>query len=150
MNSKWLYWLVSFGGVGSIPKAPGTFGTLAAIPLWILLQNLHPYSYMILVLVLVLASVFICELYERAKGTHDSSEIVLDEVVGFLVAMTWVPLDVRWVVLGFVVFRLLDIFKPGPIGTIDRKLKGGAGVVFDDVFAGMVTNIVLQVSLTFI
>jgi phosphatidylglycerophosphatase A len=140
---------VTFFGLGLIPFAPGTWGTVGAIPLVWLFTMAGPYGYMFLTLMLCFAAVFASEVYERRVASHDNSEIVIDEVVGFLVTMTWLPLTWQSVVLGFVLFRLLDIFKPLFIGTLDRKIKGGLGVVTDDLAAGLVANIILQIAFTY-
>ena len=145
MNHKLVQLLATFFYVGKIPRAPGTFGTLATIPLWyILSHNLAPISYMMAVFALVIASMVVCEFYERQVGTHDNSEVVIDEVVGFLITMTWVPENWKSVVVGFVLFRLLDIAKPFPISHLDKKVKGGVGVVIDDVAAGIIASLILQ------
>ena len=131
--------------VGKIPKAPGTWGTLAALPLWYGLSFLNPLWYMTVVFILVLSSIFICQIYEKNTESHDSKEIVIDEVVGFLITMTWLPVTWQSAVFGFVVFRFLDILKPPPIRQLDQKVQGGVGVVIDDVAAGILANILLQI-----
>lgn len=131
--------------VGKIPKAPGTWGTLAALPLWYGLSFLNPLWYMTVVFILVLSSIFICQIYEKNTESHDSKEIVIDEVVGFLITMTWLPVTWQSAVFGFVAFRFLDILKPPPIRQLDQKVQGGVGVVIDDVAAGILANILLQI-----
>lgn len=84
------------------------------------------------------------EAYEKMKGEHDLSEIVVDEVIGMLVALVWLPMSWQTFFLGFVLFRLFDIWKPWPISFIDRKVGGGVGVVADDLLAGIVVNVILQ------
>ena len=137
-------WLAWWGGLGRLPKSPGTFGTLGAIPLVFLFVALGPLPYMIGTLVFILVAVFVAQAYENIHGEHDSSSIVIDEVAGFLVAMTWVPLNLKFIGAGFFLFRLFDIWKPGPIGELDRRVKGGLGVVLDDVAAGLLVNLLLQ------
>lgn len=131
-------------GAGLSPKMPGTVGTLAAIPLCYLFFLTGPYAYMVLTFLLVIAAIFISDAYERDLPTHDRPEIVIDEVVGFLITMTWLPFSLKYVVLGFVLFRLLDILKPWPISHLNNKVKGGFGVVIDDVAAGLLANVILQ------
>jgi len=97
-------------------------------------------------IIMGIIAVVVSHLYESQFGVHDSGAIVIDEVVGFLVAVIWLPLTWKTLVAGFLIFRLLDILKPFPINVIDRKIKGGVGVVLDDVAAGVVTNVVLQVT----
>ncbi len=148
LNQKAIDLLATWGEVGKIKKAPGTFGTLAALPLvWVLAQA-GPLVYMAFTLIFTVAAIFIAEFYERAHGDHDSKEVVIDEVVGILVAMAWLPLTWQSFVAAFVLFRLLDIVKPPPIRHFDRNVKGGFGVVADDLIAGLITNVVLQVVFT--
>lgn len=137
-------WLACWFGLGKIPFAPGTFGTLGAIPLVYVLTQLGPIPYMIGTLVFIVGAVFIAQAFETFHGTHDPSQIVIDEVAGFLVSMTWVPLSWPFWLAGFVLFRILDILKPFPIGELDRRIKGGLGTVIDDVAAGLVVNVLLQ------
>jgi phosphatidylglycerophosphatase A len=134
--------------LGRLPKAPGTFGTLLGIPLAIGLFYLGAYGYMFATISVIVGSILIAHLHEQTLGTHDSSEIVIDEVAGFLVTMTWLPLTWQSFVVGFVLFRILDATKPFPINLIDEKIKGGLGVVADDIVAGVIANILLQVVYT--
>lgn len=135
---------VTFFGVGLIKKAPGTWGTLATIPLVLVLSAAGPIVYMSVTVLLIAVAILACEIYEKRKGGHDHPEIVIDEVVGFLVAMTWLPMTWQALVLGFALFRVLDIWKPLPIGYLDRKVQGGLGVVIDDVAAGIIASLILQ------
>lgn len=125
--------------------APGTFGTIATLPLWyILSHNLSPIPYMMAVFALVIGAMAICEMYERQVPGHDNSEVVIDEVVGFLITMTWVPETWKSALVGFILFRILDITKPFPISYLDKRVKGGVGVVIDDIAAGILASIILQ------
>ncbi len=137
--------LATFFYTGLAPKAPGTVGTLAAIPLVLVASLMGSVPYVIITVVLVLAAIFVAQLYERSVGSHDNSEIVIDEVVGFMMAMALVPITWVSLLVGFVLFRIIDIFKPFPISYLDRNIKGGLGVVIDDLAAGVVVNILLQV-----
>lgn len=148
VNQKVIIQLATFFGAGKLPKSPGTWGTLATIPLWYLLAQLHALPYMIVVLLLCVAAILIAQAYENMMGTHDSKEIVIDEVVGFLITMTWLPLTWQSLLAGFVLFRIVDIVKPPPIRQLDQKVKGGMGVVIDDIAAGIVCNIILQLIYT--
>jgi phosphatidylglycerophosphatase A len=131
-------------GVGKFPKAPGTWGTLATLPLaWILMQA-GPLLYMTVVILLLPVAILSAELYEQFSGSHDSKEIVIDELIGFLITMTWLPMGWQSFIFGFLLFRLLDIWKPYPISYLDKKIQGGLGVVIDDVAAGIVANMILQ------
>ncbi|WP_413586259.1 phosphatidylglycerophosphatase A [Bdellovibrio sp. HCB274] len=136
--------LATFFGVGLSPKAPGTVATVATIPLVLLLNWTGPLIYMVVTVVLLVAGIFAAQAYEDAKGGHDHSEIVIDEVVGFLIAMVWMPLTWQAILIGFVLFRLLDITKPLFIGYLDKKIQGGLGVMVDDVAAGIVVSLIMQ------
>lgn len=143
--SQILEFLVTFAGLGRLPKAPGTWGTLGAIPVvFFLVQVLDPVYYLLVSFLICLVSIFIVDKYERSTKNHDSSHIVLDEVAGFIVAMAWLPLSWQSFLFAFLLFRFLDILKPFPIGYVDRKIKGGLGVMADDILAGIITNIVMQ------
>jgi phosphatidylglycerophosphatase A len=134
--------------IGRIPWMPGTFGTLLGIPLAYALAHLSPLSYMFACIVFLVFSSLVCELYERAFSSHDPSEIVIDEVAGFLVAMTWLPLTWQAFLGAFLAFRFFDILKPPPIRQIDQKVKGGLGTVLDDIAAGLAANVILQIVYT--
>ena len=141
---KSIRFLATWGYVGLFKKAPGTMGTLAAFPLALLLMKWGHFPHMAMTLVLAIVAIFVCVRYEDLFQVHDPREIVIDEVVGFLIAMTWLPLTWQSFALAFVFFRFLDIAKPFPIGWIDKKVKGGLGVVADDIVAGIFSNVILQ------
>lgn len=134
-------------GVGRIPKAPGTWGSLATLPLCYLLLKNGPFIYMSTTLGLIFLAIVAADAYERTSTKHDSKEIVVDELVGMLVTMTWLPLTWQSFLLGFLVFRFFDILKPFPISYFDKKVPGGFGVVADDLVAGLIGNIILQLVL---
>ena len=127
---------VGFGS-GLVPKAPGTFGTLAAVPLFLLMSGLTPLIYALLVLVVCISGIYICGKAASDVGVHDHGAIVWDEIVGFLITMFLVPLAWQSIVVGFILFRLFDIFKPWPISFIDKNVHGGFGIMLDDVLAGI-------------
>jgi phosphatidylglycerophosphatase A len=136
---------VAFGfGVGTIPFAPGTFGTLLAIPFYLLMRPLSPVHYLILTLVIICASIWICSVATRDIGVQDHQGMCLDEVVGFLVTMFYAPIGWQWILLGFVLFRIFDIWKPWPIRLADNKIHGGFGIIFDDVLAGIFSCACIQ------
>ena len=122
--------------------------TLATIPIWWALSQAGPIIYMIVTLVLFPIGVIAAQAYENQSDTHDSKEIVIDEVVGFLITMTWLPMTWQSVVIGFAIFRFLDIVKPPPIRQLDRKVKGGFGVMLDDVVAGIIGSLIMQLLYT--
>ncbi len=131
-------------GVGYFPKGPGTAATVATIPLVILLSKAGIFYYMAAVILLLPVGIMAAEVYERAMGGHDHKEIVIDEVLGFLIAMIWLPMTWQAILIGFVLFRVLDITKPLFIGYLDRKIQGGLGVMVDDVAAGIVVSLIMQ------
>jgi phosphatidylglycerophosphatase A len=131
-------------GSGLVPLAPGTAGTLAAVPLYLLLQQLHSGLYLGLVCLLFLAGIPICTHIARLLDVHDHPGIVWDEIVGYLVTMVFAPAGWVWVVTGFVLFRIFDIAKPWPIRWCDRHVSGGLGIMLDDLLAGVFAAIVLQ------
>ncbi len=137
--------LLAFGlGSGAAPKAPGTFGTLAALPLFLLLQPLDPWLYLAITAAAFLFGIWICGRTSRDLGVHDHSGIVWDEWVGLWVTLWLVPPGWGWIVAGFLLFRLFDILKPQPIKWIDQKVGGGLGIMLDDLLAGLFALAILQ------
>jgi len=132
-------------GVGYSPVAPGTLGTLIAIPVYYFLSNISSPIYEITLVGFFFLSVWISENAEIFFGKKDDQRIVIDEIMGFLITMLWVPQTAILMGVGFFLFRFFDIVKPFPIRRLEKKLKGGYGVVADDVMAGVYANIVLQV-----
>lgn len=132
--------------LGRMPFAPGTFGTALGLPIAWALAQAGPFGYMAGALAAIAASCWFASLYERRRRSHDPKEVVIDEVAGYLVAFTWLPLTWQAFAAAFVVFRFFDVTKPGPIGLIDRKLEGGFGTTMDDVAAGLATNVLLQIA----
>ena len=133
-------------GSGLAPKAPGTFGTLAAIPLFLLLTMLTPTPllYAIAVIVMGLAGIYICGKAADDVGVHDHPAIVWDEFIGFFITMFMVPVSWQSILVGFILFRIFDIFKPWPISFIDKNMTGGSGIMFDDVLAGIFALVIMQ------
>ncbi|MDZ7841528.1 MAG: phosphatidylglycerophosphatase A [Gammaproteobacteria bacterium] len=131
-------------GTGLLPRAPGTWGSLLAIPVFFMLHPFGPVIYVAAVTVLFVLGIYLCGRTARALGVHDHGAIVIDEVVGMLV--TWVAAGPGWftVVAGFVLFRFFDIVKPWPIRRIDREVAGGMGIMLDDLLAGLMAAAVLQ------
>jgi phosphatidylglycerophosphatase A len=124
-------------GSGLLPKAPGTYGTLAAIPLYLLLAPTSMSTYLIIVMIMSVAGIYICGKAAKDAGVHDHGAIVWDEIVGFIITMFMVPLSWQSIVVGFILFRIFDIFKPWPISYIDKNLHGGLGIMVDDIIAGL-------------
>ncbi|MGL4476158.1 MAG: phosphatidylglycerophosphatase A family protein [Shewanella sp.] len=131
-------------GSGLAAKAPGTFGTLAAIPVFLLLAPLGLYGYLAVTLAVIIAGIFICDRAAHDMDVHDHGAIVWDEVAGLLITLIAVPMQWQWIALGFVLFRVFDIIKPWPIRWLDAKVEGGFGIMIDDVVAGIFAFISLQ------
>ena len=131
-------------GVGYSPLAPGTLGTLIAIPVYYFLSNISSPIYEITVTGFFFLSVWISENAETSFGKKDDQRIVIDEIIGFLITMLWVPKTVPFIIIGFFLFRFFDILKPFPIRRLEKGLKGGYGVVLDDLVAGVYANIILH------
>ena len=139
---------LAFGfGSGLSPKAPGTAGTVAAIPLFWLLSHLNLGAYTLAIVVTFVIGVWICGEASKQLGVHDHGGIVWDEFVGFWITMWAVPASLPWMVAGFVLFRLFDIAKPWPIGPLDKKVDGGLGIMIDDVVAGIMACACLHLGL---
>lgn len=138
-------YFVAFGfGLGLMPKAPGTWGTLAAIPIYLLLAGTSWPVYMVWTVAAFILGVYVCDKVSKDLGVHDYSGIVWDEVVGYLLTMFLAPPGILWMVLGFLLFRLFDIWKPQPIGFVDQHVSGGLGIMLDDVLAAIPAWILLQ------
>lgn len=131
-------------GSGLAPKAPGTFGTLAALPLWWLVRDLPLGAYLGLAALLFAVGVYVCGRTARALGVHDHGAIVWDEIVGYLLTMAAAPPGWGWALVGFIVFRLFDIAKPWPIRWVDARVTGGLGIMADDALAAGFAWLVLQ------
>ena len=135
----------AFGfGSGKAPVAPGTFGTLVGIPAYLLLQPFATYIYVAIVAGMFGVGVWLCHVTERDLGVHDHPGIVWDEIVGYLITMFLAPAGWAWMALGFVLFRLFDIWKPFPIRQIERRIQGGFGNMLDDALAAILAWVVLQ------
>lgn len=148
MKARAIEILATWFYLGKLKPGPGTWGTLGAAPLILILGQLGGFFYLVTTVFFMVFAMVVAELYERRAQVHDSSEIVIDEVVGFMVAMTWLPQTWQAWVMGFFLFRFLDILKPPPISWLDRQVKGGVGVVADDVAAGILVNMIMQVVFT--
>ena len=134
-------------GVGCSPVAPGTLVTAVAIPLVCLQLLLSAEVFLVFVLVFILGAVYVASVAEKQMDGTDDPSIVVDEMAGFLIAMTYVPLTAWSMLAGFVLFRALDIFKPPPVNTVEQKISGGLGIVGDDLVAGLMTNALLQLAI---
>lgn len=150
MNSPAAIWrnpvhLLAFGfGSGLSPKAPGTAGTVVAMLIYLALPAMSPLLYALLILLSFVLGIWLCGKTATDLGVHDHGGIVWDEFVGYWITMFMAPSGLFWAVLGFVLFRILDIFKPWPIKWADKQLKGGLGIMLDDVLAGIMAALCIQ------
>lgn len=137
--------LVALGfGSGLAPAAPGTFGTLLALPLfWVLAPRIGPSDFLILLGMMYLVGVWVCDKTGRDLGVEDHKAMVWDEVTSFLIVLFFTPKTLVWQALAFLLFRLFDILKPGPIRAIERMFRGGFGVMVDDLVAAFFTLVCL-------
>jgi phosphatidylglycerophosphatase A len=125
-------------GAGYLPKAPGTWGSLAALPFsWVIMQQFGMAVLIGAAAVLFFVGIWAANGYMAETGTHDPGPVVVDEVVGQWLVLSILPLELIWYLLGFAVFRLFDIVKPWPIKWLDRRVEGGFGVMIDDVGAAV-------------
>ena len=145
--------LIAFGfGAGLIPVAPGTFGTLLALPLyWLIRPEVGPMEYLLVIVVLFGLGIWACDVTGRAIGAPDHGGMVWDETVAFLLVLFFTPAaphwhTVAWQAVAFLLFRLFDILKPPPIRYYDRTFKSGFGVMLDDLVAAFYTLIVLAIA----
>lgn len=138
-------YFIAFGfGSGLMPFAPGTWGTLAAIPIYLLLEGCSWPLYLMVTLLALGLGVWISDWVSKDLGVHDYKGIVWDEVVGYLFTMFLAPPGLFWLCFGFVLFRIFDIWKPQPIRYIDLKVQGGLGIMLDDVLAAIPAWLILQ------
>ena len=138
--------LASAGYLGYIPRVPGTVGTLVGVMVFLLYSSFPPSIYLLSTAALFALACWVSERAEIILGQRDSPKIVIDEVVGYLVTMAFLPRTLTTMVAGFLFFRVFDIIKPIPAGAIDRRMPGGLGVVLDDVVAGFYANVLLHLA----
>lgn len=132
-------------GAGLVPRWPGTAGTLVGVVLYVSVHGLlSTAGYLLATAVLFVLGVGLCGHTARRLGVHDHRAIVWDEVVGYWITMSFAPPGWWWIIVGFVLFRVLDIWKPWPIRWVDRHVGGGLGIMSDDVLAGMVAAGLMQ------
>ena len=141
---RFILLLASGFGAGYAPIAPGTAGTLIAIPIYLVLSSISFPLYELTVLTFFFFASWISGEAQRCWGKKDHPRIVIDEIMGYLITMLWLPKTTFFIILGFFLFRFFDIVKPPPIRPLER-VKGGFGVVLDDVLAGVYANIILQI-----
>ena len=146
-REKAVMFLATGGYVGNIPVAPGTFGSLLGIPLCYGFAQISLPVAIIGTVGLILVAIWIAQLAEGICGQKDPGKIVIDEIAGMVVTLIGVPFHLTSVLIGFIIFRVLDILKPFPIRSLERRIGGGAGVVLDDVAAGIIGNVLVRLIL---
>jgi phosphatidylglycerophosphatase A len=139
-----LYFIASGFAVGLMPIFPGTFGSLVGLVLFFLLVKLPFWGYLLATMVVIAGSVWLLAWLVKETGLADPTSACIDEVAGILVALIGVPLTWYWLLSAFLLFRILDIFKPWPFSWLDKNIKGGFGMVLDDVAIGTFTAIIVQ------
>ncbi|MEO1889010.1 MAG: phosphatidylglycerophosphatase A [Cycloclasticus sp.] len=138
--------MLAFGfGSGLAKKAPGTMGTLAAVPMYYGMVHLPDVAYLMIMLVVIVSGVWICGKASEEIGVHDHGGIVWDEIAGYLLTMYWVAFSWQNMLLGFALFRLFDILKPWPINWLDRHVEGGFGIMVDDLLAALMAAACLSI-----
>lgn len=134
-------------GSGLMPQAPGTFGTLAAVPIyWFLLQGLTLPWLLAVIAISFVIGIWLCDVTAKNLGVHDHPGIVWDEFVGFWISCIALPSGWIWLLWAFVLFRFFDILKPWPIRWLDKRVPGGLGIMVDDVLAGLFALALLQLA----
>jgi phosphatidylglycerophosphatase A len=146
-REKLVMFVATGGYAGNIPIAPGTFGSIVAIPLCYAFSKINLPLAMIGMLLLIALAIWTAQIAETIIGKTDPGAIVIDEIAGMVVTLSGVPFHLTSVVCGFIIFRALDIAKPFPIRQLERRLPGGYGVVLDDVAAGIYSNIFVRIIL---
>ena len=132
----------TFFGIGLLKPAPGTWGSLAGVLLWYFLSFMHSYTYIILP-VFILFSWLVCFKADQESDSEDSSCIVIDEVAGMLIALSLLNHEVFMYFCAFLLFRFFDILKPWPISWVDKNIKGGLGILLDDLLAGLLAGVII-------
>ena len=142
--AHWSHWLAVGFGSGLSPWAPGTLGSLVGLLLFIPLSQLSIIYYLLVVLLIAIAGIWICGKTAKDWGTHDHGAIVWDEIAGQLLALSAMALTPFNLIAAFILFRFFDILKPWPISWADRKVSGGLGIMLDDILAGAFAWLVLM------
>lgn len=138
------FWIASGGGIGLVPVAPGTFGTLLALLPWLALRHLPLWAYLAVILGAFAIGVWAANRVIAVLGEEDPGVVVWDEFIGLWITLALVPTGWQWPLLGFALFRLFDIWKPWPVSWADQKIKGGFGAMLDDALAGLFALAALQ------
>jgi phosphatidylglycerophosphatase A len=133
--------------VGTVPFAPGTFGTIIGLPVCFLISKLNIFLAVICALLFIFFAIWVAAAAGKILKKEDPAEIVIDEIAGLIVTFVGLPFTPKTAIAGFVIFRAFDILKPFPIRTFEEKVAGGPGIVLDDVMAGIYGNIILRLAI---
>ena len=132
--------------IGTVPFAPGTFGSIIGLPICFLISRLNIWLALICTILFILFAIWLAAAAERILKKKDAGEIVIDEIAGMMVTLVGIPFTSKTVITGFIIFRAFDILKPFPIRFIE-KVTGGSGIVLDDVMAGIYANLILRLAI---
>ncbi len=135
--------------IGNIPFAPGTFGSILGLPLCFVLAGLKLPLAIIFTVLFIIVAVWIANGAEKVLKKNDPGCIVIDEIAGMAVTLVGLPFNLTTALIGFIIFRILDILKPFPIRSLDKRVSGGVGIVLDDVVAGIFANLLLRILVYF-
>lgn len=147
MQNKWAHRIATVGHIGCLPRAPGTWGTLSALPVIFLLPS-RPEALAAAAGFIFLLGLWSSHAVSSDTGHADPQHVVIDEVCGMMVSVLWIPMTWQRMVLGFFLFRFFDIVKPPPARALER-LHGGFGVMLDDVMAGIYVQMVLRLGIMY-
>ena len=143
-RNPWTFIACGFG-IGTLPLMPGTYATLTSVALYLVLVKLPLIAYLVIIFILNAVGVWLCAKVNHAFGTDDHPAAVWDEIASFPIVMITVPCTWYYLLLGIILFRVFDIWKPGPIGWVDKNIHGGLGVMLDDVLAAVASWAILQI-----
>ena len=146
-KQKTIIFLATGGLIGFSPVAPGTVGSLAALPLCLLVSCMDVGYASLAVLSLILFSIWIAHAAEKIESQKDPKQVVIDEICGMTIALFALPFTPYFIIVGFALFRVFDILKPFPISWVDKKIPGGLGIILDDVIAGIFANGLLRLGI---
>ncbi len=144
-KDKVIIFVATGAGLGKIPFAPGTFGTLLGVLFVLGLKIINPTYETIYVVALIIFAIWIADRAEKILKQKDPGCIVIDEIAGYVVAMVGISLSLYTMTMGFVLFRLFDIFKPFPVKYFEKNFKAGPGIVLDDLVAGILSSLFLRI-----
>lgn len=148
-KDKAIIFVATGAGLGKIPFAPGTFGTLAGILFVLALKIINPMYETIYVVLLIVVAIWVSDQAEKIFKKKDPGCIVIDEIAGYVVTMVGISISIHTIIAGFILFRLFDIFKPFPVKYFEKNFKGGPGIVLDDLIAGLLSSFVLRILIKF-